>query len=171
MIESSRPILKIPKTMSEKIMDVLSILLLVGMYVFIIFSWNELPDRVPAHFNAAGEPDRWGGKGSVLVLPIVATFLLKTTMILNKFPHIFNYPVEVTKENAEPLYVTSRKMLSTLNLFIMFFFTIGVWETVQVAFGKAGLGMWYLPGLLLSIFGTIGFYLNRLIRLGKKNKS
>ncbi|MEH7238211.1 DUF1648 domain-containing protein [Bacillus sp. JJ1562] len=165
---SERPILKLPKTFSEKILVSLSVLFLLGIYVYIIINWSEIPDRVPTHFNFAGEPDSWGGKWSVLILPIIATFLFKTMLIIGMFPHIHNYPVEVTPENAEGLYRNSRKMLITMNFFLTFFLAIGALEMVTVAQGKEGLGMWYMIGMLVSIFGTMGYYMYKMIKLRKK---
>lgn len=162
---ANKPVLKLPKTLSEKILDSLSILFLLGIYAFIIVNWSEIPDRVPTHFNFAGEPDGWGGKGSVLILPIIATFLFKTMFILGKFPHIHNYPVEVTPENAEGIYRISRKMLIVMNFLMTFFLSIGAFEMVNVAQGKEGLGMWYMIGFFVSIFGTMGYYMYRMFKL------
>ncbi len=162
---SEKPVLKLPKTLSEKILDTLSILLLLGIYGFIIVNWSEIPDRIPTHFNFAGEADGWGGKASVLILPIIATFLFKMMFILSKLPHIYNYPVEVTPDNAEGMYRNARKMLITMNFFLTFFFAIGAWEMINVAQGKEGLGMWYMIGLLVSIFGTMGYYIYKMVQL------
>ncbi|MCC3358618.1 DUF1648 domain-containing protein [Bacillus sp. REN16] len=165
---SEKPVLKLPKTLYEKMLESLSILFLLGIYVFIIVNWGEIPDRVPTHFNFAGEPDGWGGKASVLILPIIATFLFKMMFILSKFPHIHNYPIEVTPENAEGIYRNSRKMLITMNFFLTFFLTIGAWEMINVAKGNEGFGMWSMIGFFVSIFGTMGYYMYRMIKLRKK---
>ncbi|WP_449539614.1 DUF1648 domain-containing protein [Ferdinandcohnia sp. Marseille-Q9671] len=167
MVNNSRPVLKIPKSLSEKILEVLSVLCLLGIYIFIIVNWSEIPDRVPTHFNFAGEPDNWGGKASVLLLPIIATFLFKTLYILSKFPHVLNYPVTVTKDNAERLYRASREMMITINFFMTFFMSLGAWEMIQIAQGLEGMGIWYMIGFLLSIFGTIGYYMYRMFTLRK----
>ncbi|MEH7380694.1 DUF1648 domain-containing protein [Bacillus sp. JJ1533] len=165
---SERPVLKLPKTRSEKRLELLSAVILVGIYGFVIVNWSEIPDRVPTHFNIAGEPDSWGGKASVFILPIIATFLFKTMFILSKFPHIHNYPVEVTPENAEGIYRNSRKMLVTMNFFLTFFLAIGSWEMVTVAQGKEGLGMWYMIVFFVSMFGTMGYYMYKMFKLRKK---
>jgi uncharacterized membrane protein len=162
---SDKPVLKLPKTLSERIIETLSILFLVGVYVYIIISWSEIPGRVPTHFNIAGEPDSWGGKWSVLILPIVATFLFKTMFILSKFPHIHNYPVEVTPENAEGIYRASRKMLIVMNFLLTFFLAIGALEMINVAQGKEGLGMWYMIGFFVSLFGTMGYYMYKMFKI------
>ncbi|WP_077617425.1 DUF1648 domain-containing protein [Bacillus sinesaloumensis] len=165
---SNNPVLKLPTTSSERILAILSVLFILGSYTFILVNWSEIPDRVPTHFNIVGEADSWGGKASVFILPIVSTFLFKTLFILSKFPHVHNYPVKVTPENAEGIYKASRKMLITMNFFMTFFLAIGTWEMINVAQGKAGLGIWYMIGFFVSIFGTMGYYMYKMFRMRKK---
>jgi uncharacterized membrane protein len=51
------------------------LLLLMAMFGLAAWSWNGVPDRLPVHWNAAGEVDGWGGKGSaLLMLPLIALF-------------------------------------------------------------------------------------------------
>jgi len=38
-------------------------------YVYLATIWNKLPERVPTHFNLAGNPDDWSGKTTLLFLP------------------------------------------------------------------------------------------------------
>ena len=47
----------------DRLMNWLSLLLLLGTTVFLVVSWPRIPSEVPMHFNALGEIDRWGGKG------------------------------------------------------------------------------------------------------------
>lgn len=46
-------------------------------------AWPDLPERLPTHFNAAGEPDGWARRsvGSVFILPAMA-MLLGPAMVL-----------------------------------------------------------------------------------------
>jgi len=43
--------------------------LIVLPYVYLATIWSKLPDRVPTHFNIAGNPDDWSGKTTLLFLP------------------------------------------------------------------------------------------------------
>jgi uncharacterized membrane protein len=49
--------------------------LLVALWAAVAAVYPELPERMPLHLNAAGEPDRWGPKSiqSLLLLPCIAT--------------------------------------------------------------------------------------------------
>ena len=42
----------------DRLMNWLSLLLLLGTTVFLVVSWPRIPSEVPMHFNALGEIDR-----------------------------------------------------------------------------------------------------------------
>jgi hypothetical protein len=66
--------------------------------------------------------------------------------ILARYPHLFNYPVRVTPENAPRLYRSGRLLLRWLNVVLTWVFAFIEWQTLQVALGKAtGLPEWFLP--------------------------
>ncbi|MBM6619777.1 DUF1648 domain-containing protein [Bacillus suaedaesalsae] len=165
MYDKDRPILSIPTSPTERVLNVLSSMILFVTYAYIIFMWGELPDKIPTHFNGAGEVDGWGSKWSVLPLPIIGTIIFMVFIPLRKYPHRYNYPVEVTLENAERLYSTSKMVLSVLTTIISVLFLLISYEIIQVALGYKGIGNWLLPVTLLSIFGTVFFFLFRTIKL------
>ena len=51
----------------KKAMWILAVIALVGTAVVLPF----LPETVPVHFNAAWEPDRWGSRWELLLLPAI----------------------------------------------------------------------------------------------------
>lgn len=55
----------------DKLMNRLSLLLLLGTAVFLAAYWRRIPEEVPMHFNAAGEINRWGSKWWLLMLPVI----------------------------------------------------------------------------------------------------
>jgi uncharacterized membrane protein len=54
--------------------EVPSLLLLAVMLVLLATTWPVAPDRVPVHWNAAGEIDRYGSKAFGLLFPPVLAF-------------------------------------------------------------------------------------------------
>jgi uncharacterized membrane protein len=46
-----------------------SLLLLGAMLVLFVTTWPVAPDRIPTHWNAAGEIDRWGTRVTGLLVP------------------------------------------------------------------------------------------------------
>jgi uncharacterized membrane protein len=50
-----------------------SLLLILTMFALAIVNWSTAPDRVPTHWNGAGQVDRFGGRAEGLfMLPLVA---------------------------------------------------------------------------------------------------
>ena len=83
-----RPEIKIPKTRSEWVWDIIGLIVYLASIFFLIYVWNKLPDQVPGHYNAQGEVDRMGSKFELLLLPrnwIIYDFLYT---IFRKTPRI-----------------------------------------------------------------------------------
>ena len=58
-------------------------LVLASMWALAIATWRTSPDRIPVHWNLAGEVDRWGGKfEGLLLMPIVATVVYLLFLLL-----------------------------------------------------------------------------------------
>jgi uncharacterized membrane protein len=60
-----------------------SLLLIVTMFVLAIVSWPIAPDRMPTHWNGAGDIDRLGGRAEGLfVIPLVALAIYALMLFL-----------------------------------------------------------------------------------------
>ena len=55
--------MKIKNSAADIIMEVLGLIMLIGTPLYLFISWPSIPDKLPMHYNFAGEIDRWGGKG------------------------------------------------------------------------------------------------------------
>jgi uncharacterized membrane protein len=163
-----RPKLDLPPSPLDIILDRLS---LVGVLLFVAVlaaAWKDLPERVPMHFGASGEPNGWGTKVSMLILPAVALVMHIGLGLLARLPHIYNYPGKVTPENAERLYPLGSSMMVWLKTEIVWLFTVLGWLTIRVALGQAhGLGPMMVYVALGVIYGTIGYFLVAMIRAAK----
>ncbi|HWO74734.1 MAG TPA: DUF1648 domain-containing protein [Bacillus sp. (in: firmicutes)] len=162
----NRPKIDIPKTAFEKWFDFIAGFIFVANFVFILIQWNEIPDRVPTHFNVFGEADDWGGKGFIWVLPLVGIFIWTMMTVLGKHPHTFNYMVQITEENAERQYRNGKLLMNMIKNEIILLFSYLSFSTIQVAKGGTMLlGIWELPIVLVTIFGTITIFTIRSFRL------
>lgn len=146
-----RPILTLPKTKYEKCLDVIGSGLFTVSILFIILQWGNLPEEIPAHFNAKGEVDRWGSKIEVLILPGIGIFMWIFLGLLEKAPHMHNYPARLNERNVEAFYLNSRKLCNEVKNFCLILFAIISCEIVLVALGKIeGLGWWFLTVVLIG---------------------
>ena len=60
-------------------LEILSLLVVLGVVLFLLLYWRSIPEQVPTHFDGKGQPTNWGDKMTLLILPIVgvvAYFLL-----------------------------------------------------------------------------------------------
>lgn len=151
-----RPIIKLPKTTSEIIFDMIGVSIFSASILYLIVQWGNIPDQVPGHFNAAGEVDRWGSKYELFILPIIGLFLFFMFSLLEKAPHTHNYPKRLNEQNVEQFYLQSRKLLNTVKNLCLLVFAFLIVQIVRVALGDIeSLGLWFLPVFLVIMFGSI----------------
>ncbi|WP_153733129.1 DUF1648 domain-containing protein [Sporosarcina obsidiansis] len=160
-----KPKLDIPKPGFAKAFDVLTIALFAACIVYMFLQWSQLPDRIPAHFGAAGEVDRWGSKYELLILPAIGIFLWVTLSFLEKHPNLYNY-INLRPDNIETQYrygvvfMNVTKNVSTLLIiFIM-------WQTNEIALERVqSLNSLFFFGILGALFISIGYYFYKVMRL------
>jgi uncharacterized membrane protein len=163
-MEEERPKITLILTPSDKLVEVLGWLILLALWGLTISHYSSLPDTIPTHFNGAGEADGFGSKASIIGLPVIETLLFFGLTVLNRYPHIFNYPTAITEDNALRLYTLATRMLRYLKLVLVLVFGGIEFMTIQHATGEAsGLGVWFLPLTLVLIFiPLIYFVINSL---------
>jgi hypothetical protein len=157
-----RPVLNVPRTPFELALELVAAGGLVLVFIVLAQAWSGLPDRVPQHFGATGQPDTWGGKNILWLFPGVAAGLSLLLTIANRFPQTFNYPWPITEQNAEAQYVLARTLLTAMKAEIVVLMAYLEWETIRVALGRsAGLGVAFLPVFLGAMVLTTGLYFTR----------
>lgn len=150
-MNSQRPKIKLPKTKSEWVFDIIGYTTYIASIVFLIVIWGRLPDKVPAHYNLAGEIDRWGSKWELLILPIIGGLTLIFMQILENYPEIHNYPSRLNEENAAQFYLISRKMLNQLKNVCLLTFSALLFESVLIALKWwERSGIWFLPVIVIA---------------------
>ena len=145
-MNNKRPRIKVPFETVDIIIEFISITLLILMWVYCIVNYMELPDTIATHFNGAGEPDGYGSRQTVWIIPIIATVMYIGFFILNKYPHMHNYMVNITEENALKNYKFSTRIVRVVNFLCVLLMTYITYMIVESAFGKQfNLGTWFVP--------------------------
>ena len=147
------------RTIPDRILEVISLLVMIGTTFYLIVGWNSFPDRIPAHYNAAGEIDRWGGKGELIFLLVMMWILYIGITLIQRFPQIWNTGVQVTQENRERVYRTLMYMLETLKLLMVAGLTF---LTVYSMTGK-NLPVWFLFVFIGGLFADLIFWMVCLV--------
>lgn len=129
-------------------LELVPLLLLALAVYWVASNYSALPTVIPTHFDAQGTVDGWGGKGTLLVLPVVSigVYVLLTAigaaMSLVKDPRsLINLPAKskaaLTDAETEELrvfVVRSLLVMKTLTVGLMAHLTSA---TVEVARGRA----------------------------------
>lgn len=148
---------------AEKLLLCASVLVVMALFFYCAFSWGSLPQKIPAHFGLNGHADSWAPKGMLWVLPILYLFIVTMGFGIRKFPDLVNLPFQVSEDMMPQAIQISFELVSMVNLQVGLMFgyiTYVMVESSRVA--NVGLGVWFLPVVLIVLGLTIGWYLLRL---------
>lgn len=98
--------------------------LLFAATLLVILNWRQIPSEIPIHYNFHGEVNRYGGKGSLIFMMLMAWVLLAVFSVITKCPNSWNMPVKVTDENRDRLYRITETMLETVKLIACLLFVV-----------------------------------------------
>ncbi|MBT8253336.1 MAG: DUF1648 domain-containing protein, partial [Bacteroidia bacterium] len=129
------PKIKVPYEQLDIFVELLNITLLLLIWGYTLTHYFDLPETIPVHFNAEGVADDYGNKAVIWILPAIATFLYFTMFLLNRFPHIHNYMVNITEENALKNYRLSTRVLRYVNLYCLLLFALLVYDMFNMSQG------------------------------------
>lgn len=156
--------LRMPKLNAYQIiLIVLTVILIIACIVATLIYFPSLPDKLPAHYGINGNVDRYGGKGTAFILPIInlAMFIMFAFFILS--PKILENP-----KTRKPLNPHFKPLIAkeTLNLLIECGFIATLLMDYMQIFTLTQkplntLGVWIIVGILLAA-STI-----RSVRLAK----
>lgn len=155
--------MKIENTKADRILDIIGWILLIGTLAYLILGWSSFPDQIPMHYNGAGEIDRWGGKGEIIVIEVVMWILYFGIGLVEKYPQIWNTGVEVTPQNREKVYRILKYMLKTLKTLTALIFAYLIVNSLQ----GTPLPGWFTPVTLILVFGDMAFWMVLLYRIRK----
>ncbi len=154
-----RPRIKLHLSKGDLLIEYLTLVILFLLWFSLIITYSTLPDVIPSHFNGSGDADGYSHKSSVIILPVVATIIYIGMTVINKYPHIYNYPGVITIENAERMYTTTTRVIRSLKLAVVVIFSLIGLLTYRAAFKEgAGLGSWFLPFVFIAVALPNAYY-------------
>jgi uncharacterized membrane protein len=160
MTATERPILKLTLTKTDKCIEFIGLLLVLGFWLYTVFHYKSLPEIIPTHFSGGGKVDGYGSKLTIISLPIVGSLLYLSLTILSKYPHKFNYTVAISEANAMKQYSIITRMLRVMKVMLVIVFFLIDYQTTQIALGMPNnFGKWFLLLDFTLIFAPIFYFL------------
>jgi len=157
---------------SRRWLIILHLVLILCVWILPLMMIQELPDTVPVHFDAHGNPDSYATKTSfsLWILPVMATVLGMLVLILIRFPKLFNHPRrrEVAKlpEHLRPqVYAILIEMM--LVVFICMDILMFVIEYGALTSARTGHLSQSVPLILVIAFFPLALLIYYLPRIGK----
>jgi len=147
-----RPEIQIKLSKIDKSMELTRTIVLLVMFCLTVFVYLKSPGIIPSHFDASGKPDGFSDKSVIFILLFLGILIYFGFNQLLKLPQLFNFPVSITKENAERQYELTIRMIRVLTLAILIIFTLIILMTYLTIIGISDrLGTWFLPVALCII--------------------
>ncbi|GAA4528510.1 DUF1648 domain-containing protein [Brachybacterium paraconglomeratum] len=139
----------------------LGVLGALGVTAWILARYPSLPDTVATHFDASGQADDWGPKWSILVLAGVMLLLSLGLAALSSRPRAFNYPLEITADNAQTVYREGERLMVWTLLGLVAIYAGIAWSTVLTG-GAPLIAVGVVVMVAAVVIGII-----RLVRAGR----
>ena len=150
--------MKIKNNIFDNSKNIASILILVYNFIYLFINWSTIPQSIPTHYNLQGIVDNYGGKQSLLLIPIISLIIFCVISFLQKFPEISNTPIKLTVENKNRVYAVQNSMIITLKLItISIFFYISIMQTTLKQISSA-----FLPITIFLLLITFVYYLYKM---------
>lgn len=125
-----------------------------------LWYYPQLPASIPFHFNISGNPDSWGSKNLIFLLPAIAIGLFFVIRYLMRFPHLIIYPVTITEENKARQEKLAVFYVESVNTSVALLLLVLLYFQMQIALSLSE----KLPLLLLlvgfiALLGPLFYYI------------
>ena len=126
-----RPKIKLLKNKTDIIIEIIGQVLLFSLWAIVITNYVYMSNTIPTHYGAGLKADHYGHKSNTFILIGVLTIIYIGMSILERFPHVYNYPVKITDKNYEKLYVLGVRMIKIIKIIIVLIMGYGVLNMVR----------------------------------------
>lgn len=121
-LQTGRPIINIPMTPFEMVLEAICIIGIIYAIYMLVSYWSKIPETVAIHFTLSGEPDQWGSKKWLFIMPIMAISVYIFITVVDRISPSINYPWPLTPENAHRQYFIARTLTAIMKAEIIWLF-------------------------------------------------
>ena len=140
---------------------------LAGLVFTVAVVWDfysRLPERIATHFDVEGVANGFGARSTLWVLAGIAVLLYLTLVAIGSLPRVISLKRPLAPEREKVVLAETSAMVGWLNVEVCWMFAYICLAMVRNGMGlQVGLGIWFLPVLLVVVFGTCAFYMVRIL--------
>jgi hypothetical protein len=160
---------KINRSKFDKGLEWLSRAAALACVAYFIYAMNVFPEKIPVHFNGAGEPDRMGGRSTLWLNVVIPLGLWLLLSYLQQRPSQFNYAVPIHEGNQQRQYQLAYRLLGFYKLNIALAALLLFWNVqgicMNVPHPSEG---WFALMMLTLVIMPLPIYLFLTYREPKK---
>lgn len=162
-----RPKIKPVLTTADKLLNIIALLLVLSLWVLVLYRYNMLPDNIANHIGTTRNLNNNVSMSTIFKLPAIGTSLFIIFSLLNRFPHLFNYPLPITEKNAAKNYALATRTIRMLNVIFVLSILL-MYYNASVSAPQSQVGKWLQ--LLIMLVGPFIAVAYSLIRFNRVNK-
>ncbi len=148
---------------------ILEIVALIGLILSLtpLLFFNKIDKNVsiPIHYNLYGEIDDWGSRSFLWIIPIIAIAFYIILSLGEKFHKKLNYPIKITKNNAEEVYRIAIQLIRTLKA--LFLVILAYINNISLAYAygyNCYFNKFIMPFFIIILLGVVILYYIKIIK-------
>ncbi len=161
-----QPKVKIDMTLTDWLLEALIIMGVIVGTVVTVLKYENLPDVIPTKYDFSGNVIAYGGKVNILILVGLMIVMYLFLVVINRFPHTFNYLVKITEQNAYKQYKLAMSLIRWINLEMTWLISLLIINDIYISLSEnQDRTQIIVIASLVAMFATIAAYFIKAIRL------
>ena len=146
--------MRIPNlTRYQLVLEILCLVLLFGSIAAAVLAFPQLPEEIPAHFDAAGNVTDYSGRVLVFALPAINLFLYAVLTLCILFPAVLNDPNVPWEVAPAKKYIVVQESITLLSETKLLCLALFDWMLVYIlrCVKMNMAGVWLLTAAILVL--------------------
>ena len=159
---------RVPPTRFDRILDLVSLFLVVLLWVLTIKFYIDAPEKVPTGFDAAGNPRGWGSAAFYFLMSGMGTFYAVAMFFAAYFPQFINMPVMLKESTIVPQSALMIRCCRWLNIvgLAMFLFILLHMAGYQYEVLRMDASL-FVAGMIGNVVLMLGFIIYYSVRISQ----
>lgn len=146
----------------------LAILIAIVNLAYATYSFTNLPNTIPIHFDIDGKPNGWGEKYTIFFIPLINLALVGFMATVRKNPFSYlNLPIRLSSNNLKERVKLGRELLDLISICIstlFFFIELDIVKSSQNPLSSNSI-FFIIISIVASILGLAAYYTNKINKL------